>query len=403
MKLKPNLVQNSPMIKVLRITNRFNLGGPTYNVTFLTRFLSDEFETQLWGGAISADEGEALFIPEKYGVKAQVIPEMQRAINFKNDRVAFKEIREIIRTFQPDIVHTHASKAGALGRRAAVKEKVPVIVHTFHGHVFNNYFGRLKTTFYKNVERRLAKKSDAIIAISPLQKKELVEVYRIASSDKVKVIPLGFDLELFQKNREENREKFRTQIQAANDEVVIGLIGRMVRIKNHLGFLDAVDQVASKTEKKLRICLIGDGELREEIELKARELEAKYDNLSVVFTSWLKNVDEALPGLDLVCLSSLNEGTPVSLIEAQAAGLPVLTTDVGGVRDVVEDGKTGIVTGKFDHVEYGNALLELIENEDIRAKMSQNGWNHVKDKFHYKILCANMEELYRDLLAKKQK
>ena len=391
------------MIKVLRITNRFNLGGPTYNVTFLTRFMSEEFETQLWGGAISKDEGEALFIPEKYGVQPHVIPEMQREINLKNDRAALRKIREIIQEFKPDIVHTHASKAGALGRKAAIKERVQVIVHTFHGHVFHNYFGNLKTAVYKKVERNLAKKTDAIIAISPLQKKELVDVHQIAPESKVNVIPLGFDLSIFRENKAINRLHFRKKYEIKKDEIALGLIGRMVPIKNHLGFLDSIEILASKTKQNLVIVLVGDGELRKEIEKRANELARKFETLRFVFTSWVRNVNDILPGLDIVCLSSLNEGTPVSLIEAQAAGVPVVTTDVGGVRDVVLDKETGIITGPFQPNEFAESLLLLTENEEIRGKMSQNGWNHVKEKFHYKRLCADMEQLYKSLLAKKQK
>ncbi|MEZ4937084.1 MAG: glycosyltransferase [Crocinitomicaceae bacterium] len=160
-------------IKVLRIINRFNLGGPTYNVTFLSRFMSEEFETLLVGGVPDEHETDSLHIPESYGLHPIIIPELKRAINYKEDKKALKKLREIIRDFKPDVVHTHASKAGALGRQAAIKENVPVILHTFHGHVFHSYFGKLKTTFYKTVERRLAKKSTRIICISNKQKEEI--------------------------------------------------------------------------------------------------------------------------------------------------------------------------------------------------------------------------------------
>lgn len=158
------------MIKILRIVNRFNLGGPTYNATFLSAYLSEEFQTQLVGGKHEEHEGDSQFIPLNYGLQPQIIEEFQREINWKQDRKAIKIVRQLIRTYQPDIVHTHASKAGAIGRYAAYKEGVPVIVHTFHGHVFHSYFGAMKTWVYKVVERYLAKKSDAIIAISPIQK-----------------------------------------------------------------------------------------------------------------------------------------------------------------------------------------------------------------------------------------
>ncbi|MFM7667374.1 MAG: glycosyltransferase, partial [Bacteroidota bacterium] len=161
-------------IKVLRIINRFNIGGPTYNATFLTRFLSDEFETLLIGGLPEKGESDSLHILEEYGVEPILLPEMKRKPNFLSDRKALKKIKEIIAEYKPDIVHTHASKAGALGRKAALDMKVPVVVHTFHGHVFHSYFGKVKTELYKFIERKLAQKSTGIIAISDLQKNELV-------------------------------------------------------------------------------------------------------------------------------------------------------------------------------------------------------------------------------------
>jgi hypothetical protein len=161
------------MPRVLRIINRFNLGGPTFNATFLTRFLSDDFETMLIGGVPDEGETDSLHILEEYGVKPIIIEELKRNPDFFSDRKAYKKIKELIEEFKPDIVHTHAAKAGALGRRAAERCGVPVIVHTFHGHVFHSYFSTLKTAAFKQIERRLAKKSTGIIAISEQQKQEV--------------------------------------------------------------------------------------------------------------------------------------------------------------------------------------------------------------------------------------
>jgi len=143
-------------IKILRIINRFNIGGPSYNVTFLTRFMGDEYETKLVGGLPDAGESDSLHILEKYGVSPILIEELVRQPSISNDRKAYKRLKEIIRDYEPDIVHTHASKAGALGRKAARACNVPVVVHTFHGHVFHSYFGRVKTNLFKAIERRLA-------------------------------------------------------------------------------------------------------------------------------------------------------------------------------------------------------------------------------------------------------
>ncbi len=391
------------MIKVLRIINRFNLGGPTYNATFLSRFLSDQFETSLYGGSHEEHEGDSLFIPIKYGLDPQIIDVLERSVNFSNDRKALKKIRSIIREYKPDIVHTHASKAGAIGRYAAYKENVPVIVHTFHGHVFHSYFGKLKTEIYKRVERYLARKSDAVIAISPIQKIELVEKHKIAKQEKIRVIQLGFDLNRFQENKVEKRKLFREKYELTDSDISIGIIGRLTPIKNHSGFLISIATAAKKTKKKIVVFVIGDGELRDEIEEQAILCQKECSNLTIIFTSWVKKVDQILPGLDLVALSSFNEGTPVSLIEAQASNVPVITTNVGGVKDILIEGETGVIVEGMDAEKYGVELLDLIENEEKRLKMSQNGWNFVKDKFHYERLCKDMEELYLDLLRKKKK
>lgn len=389
------------MIRVLRIINRFNLGGPTYNATYLTAFLSDEFETKLIGGAHEEHEGASTFIPEKYGVKYEIVPELQREISFSQDRKALKKIRQIIREFKPDIVHTHASKAGFIGRLAAHKENVPVIVHTFHGHVFHSYFGKLKTNIFKSIERYLAKRSDAIIAISELQKEELSNVFKIASAEKFRIVPLGFDLTRFQENHQAKRQEFRNKYALEDDEIAIGIIGRLTAIKNHELFLNAVDHVLTNSKIKIKAFVIGDGELMQDLVGQSKLITEKHGLEAFVFTSWIKQIDEALPGLDIVCLTSLNEGTPVSLIEAQASQTPVITTNVGGVRNVVDHEKTGFIVDSFDAEKFGNQLLELVESKEKRDFMSQNGWNHVKEKFHYLRLCKDVEQLYKELLKKK--
>lgn len=391
------------MIKVLRIVNRFNLGGPTYNVTYLTAFLPKEFETILCGGTHEAHEGDSLFIPERYGVKPVIIGSLQRSINPFNDRKAMREIRQLIREFKPDIVHTHASKAGALGRMAAYKEKVPVIVHTFHGHVFHSYFGKLKTWIYKLAERRLAKKTDAIIAISEIQKSELTEIHKIAPESKFRVIQLGFDLDRFNEKKEEKRKLFREKYNVSDNTIVIGIIGRLTAIKNHELFIESIRLISKKSGKKIRAFIIGDGERMVDLKNLASVVEKEMGTEIFEFTSWIKNVDDVLPGLDIVALTSFNEGTPVSLIEAQAAGVPLISTNVGGVADVVDHERTGFIVNGFDAESFAEKLLVLVDNEEIRLRMSQNGWNYVEHKFHYRRLCHDVANLYNELLEKKLK
>ncbi len=392
-------------IKVLRIINRFNLGGPTFNAAYLTKYLEPEFETLLVGGVKYEEEESSEFILEKLGITPVVIPEMKRSISFKEDRIAYKKIIKIIKEYQPDIVHTHASKAGTLGRLAAAKCKVPVVIHTFHGHVFHSYFGKTKTFFYKTIERRLAKKSTRIIAISDIQKEELWKQHNICEKDQLVVVPLGFDLDRFQENIQEKRKSFRLKYKITDDEIAIGIIGRLVPIKNHSLFIHAINEVRKKTSKKIRVFIIGDGEEKEQlIELLKRidldyvEWCEKQDSATVTLTSWIKEIDWANAGLDIIALSSLNEGTPVSLIEAQASNKPIVTTNVGGVENIVLKNKTAFITETDNLKQFSGAILKLIEDDELRKIMGEKGWDFVKKEFHYTRLVDDVKRLYISLV-----
>jgi glycosyltransferase involved in cell wall biosynthesis len=394
------------MPKILRIINRFNLGGPTYNAAYLTKYLSPDFETLLIGGMKDASEEGSEYILDSIGVEATIIPEMKRSIHPGNDYKAYMKLREIIRSFKPDIVHTHASKAGTLGRLAARSENIPHIFHTFHGHVFHSYFGKVSTTFYKNVERTLARNTSKIIAISERQKEELCDIHKICSPDKVEVIPLGFDLSRFMEDTDEKRWRFRKEWLIDDDEIAVGIIGRLVPVKNHPLFLKAASEVSKMTNKRIRFFIIGDGESCEELLAMSRDMNLdtgyKKDGMrhKITFTSWIKEVDTALAGLDIVALTSFNEGTPVSLIEAQAASKPIVTTKVGGIQNIVQDKKTALLVENNDIEGFVHALLELIESDMLRQKMSIYGRDFVKDTFHYTRLISDMSKLYFSELEK---
>ncbi|MEY4603251.1 MAG: hypothetical protein RIT43_543 [Bacteroidota bacterium] len=385
-------------IRILRIINRFNLGGPTYNAVFLTRYLSDEFETLLVGGMPEEGEIDSLHILQEYGVEPVLLREMKRTPGFLSDRAAYRELKRIIREFDPQIVHTHASKAGALGRRAAFKMKVPVVIHTFHGHVFHSYFGKIKTFLYKSIERSLAKRSSGIIAISELQKRELSDDHKICSKEHIQVVPLGFDLLRFKESREKYRSLARAEFDISDHTVAVALIGRVVPVKNHQMFLDVVEQVSRKIDVPVKFFIVGDGTEKKALEERIEKMKLPR-HVQIIMTSWILDIAKFNAGMDVICLTSLNEGTPVSLIEAQASGIPVVATDVGGVRDVVNDGKTGFVVPSLDVGKFSEKLLFLLQNKKTREEMSQNGWTFVEDKFHYTRLVKNMETYYKKLLA----
>lgn len=398
------------MPRILRIINRFNLGGPTYNAAYLSKYMPQGFDTLLVGGEKDETEDSSEFIVKNLGLEPVIIPEMKREIDLRNDFEAYRKVVQLIKDFKPDIVHTHASKAGTIGRLAADNMKVPVVIHTFHGHVFHSYFGKLKTVMYKNIERNLARKSTAIIAISEKQKSELCLVHRICKPEKIRVVPLGFDLSRFTENMDEKRKHFRTKYLLDDDEIAVGIIGRLVPIKNHSLFLKAARIVLEKTNFKVRFFIIGDGEDRLKIEDMAKAEGIPFTDVMkeqvkspLTFTSWMKEIDVACAGLDIITLTSLNEGTPVSLIEAQASNTPIVTTNVGGIENVVVEGVTALLChSKTDEKQFADLLLQLTENAEKRKTLSLMGWEHVKNKFHYTRLIRDMAELYEELLEEQR-
>ena len=396
------------MIKVLRIINRFNLGGPTYNAALLTKHLpADRYETLLVGGEKDESEGSSLHITQYLGLDPIIIPEMKREISPKDDYKSYKRICNLIEEFKPDIVHTHASKAGTVGRLAARKMKVPGIVHTFHGHVFHSYFSKAKTTFYKHIEKRLAKSSSKIIAISDIQKHELGTIHKICPPEKISVIPLGFDLTKFKANQEIKRNLFRSKYKIKDNEIAVGIIGRLVPIKNHELFLNAASTALQKTSQKVKFFIVGDGELMNCLLKKADELNFVIskpgeinEKANLFFTSWITDMDHVVAGVDLVALSSKNEGTPVSLIEAQAGNRSVISTNVGGIENVIENGKTGLLSKNEDVQGFADNLLTLLEDHKLRQELGENGWVNVGQRFHYDRLANNIDQLYTEILNK---
>lgn len=389
------------MKKILRIINRFNLGGPTYNAAYLTKYLEPDYETLLIGGQHDESEKSSMHILDNLGLKPIIIPEMQRSLNPYKDQIAFKKIQNIIKEFKPDIVHTHAAKAGALGRRAAYKMGVKQIYHTFHGHVFHSYFGSFKTRIFKEIERNLAKKSTKIIAISEIQKSELSKIHKICPEKKIEVIPLGFDLERFNTDKDSKRKEFRKKWNLKENEIAIGIIGRLVPIKNHTFFIDVIQEVLKNSKVPIRAFIVGDGEEKQNIvnyiKNKNLDFSLNYDPATFQITSWIKEIDKVNSGMDIICLTSLNEGTPVSLIEAQASGKPIVSTKTGGIENIVLENKTALLSEKNDLDNFSKNLLSLVNNSNKRKLFSKFGLEKSKD-FHYNQLVNNIKNLYEKIL-----
>lgn len=398
----------SKKIKILRIMHRINISGPTYHAAYLTKFLDKEiFETLLISGNINKKEESGEYILKNLNVEAKYVKNMFRKINIIKDFMAFREILKIIKNFEPDIIHTHAAKSGFIGRIAGIYSNVPIIVHTFHGHVFHSYFNFFKTKLFIYLEKILALKTSKIIAISNVQKNELSSKYKIASPKKFKTINLGFDLERFTIDRDIKRLKFRNEFMLNNTEIAIGIIGRLTAIKNQAFFLDVFNHIKKYSKVKCRAFIIGGGEDKLYLESYASKLGLEYTNelnathnKELCFTSWRNDIDVVNSGLDIICLTSLNEGTPVSLIEAMASGKPIISTRVGGIEDVVEDYENGFLINQNDFGDYTRKLLNLVKSSDLRQKMSTTSTSKAISKFSYKRLVNEIESLYLNLSNK---
>lgn len=395
------------MPKIIQILNRFVIGGPSVIITNLTKQLAPEFETLLIVGAKEPHEKEIDI--EDMGLFSDIveIKDMKRAISPLADYKSYLAVKKVIRDFKPDIVHTHSAKPGIIGRMAAHDCHVKTIVHTFHGHAFHSYFSSAKTKIIIQAERYLAKISDGIIAISAEQYHELAHVYKICPESKLNLIPIGLNLSTFSENKEQKRNKFREKFLISENDIVIAIIGRIVDIKNHVRFVQIAHEVLKHTKSNIKFLVIGDGDMRirMEEEIAKKGIDYSYypagtGKATIVCTSWIKEIGDALAGIDIVILTSDNEGTPVSLIEAQAAKIPVVATGVGGVKDTVINNASGFLVPPDDISLFAEKLLQLIHNQEMREEMGRKGYLFVSENFSDKKMLNNTVSCYHRLMNK---
>ncbi|HPN94319.1 MAG TPA: glycosyltransferase family 4 protein [bacterium] len=384
---------NRKKIKILRVIARLNVGGPAIQAISLNRELNNnEFESTLVYGTVSEGEEDITKFPGMEVERGILLPGLGRELHPLKDISTLLKLIAIIRRERPDIIHTHTAKAGAVGRLAAVLCGVPILIHTFHGHVFHGYFSPLKTSFFKLIEKILAAFTTRIIAISPTQKKEIQSILRIPD-EKFEVIPLGFNLDKFEKCKEPYTGEFRRAINSAPDDIIITIIGRIVPIKNHALFLNVARLLLEK-HNNLRFAIVGGGELQEQSEALARQLGISD---RVVFAGWRSDIDKVYADTDITVLTSDNEGTPVCLIESLSAGVPVVSTDVGGVKDVVFDGRNGYLVPKGDAEAFASAVEKLIKSSDERARMGINGKVDAVERHSFSRLYNDIVFIYRQL------
>ena len=395
-------------IKILRIIARLNIGGPAIHTILLTEGLrKEEFNSLLICGNTGKNEGDMAYLAYEKKVRPIFIPELRREVNLYRDLVAFIKIFKIILREQPDIIHTHTAKAGTLGRLGGIifnlfskKSSKSKIIHTFHGHVLSGYFGSFKTRYYILIEKFLAAFSTKVITVSESVKNELVAL-GICDRNKIEVIPLGLELDNFLGI--ESKE---------HTTVKIGILGRLVPIKNHKLFLDTVSLILKSNPKaSFNFRIIGDGELKSQLQIYSKILGL---NRQVEFLGWRRDLDKVYSGLDIVVLTSKNEGTPVSLIEAMASAKAVVATDVGGIRDLLGDInreyefdekpflvlERGILVKAQNPESFSSALLFAAENMPLRIKMGESARGFVANRFSKKRLISDMCGLYYLVLSR---
>ena len=378
-------------IRVMRIIARMNVGGPAVQVTGLMReFNATDFDQRLFTGYCAADEADYLETVAT-DVKASRIEGFGRRVSLGGDLTAFITLVKEIRTFKPHVIHTHTAKAGFLGRIASIISLQPSIrVHTFHGHLLNGYFGSLKRFLVVIAEKLLANFTDQLLAVGEKVKLDLLNA-GIGKKEKFGLMPPGLVI-----NRLPAKDESLKSFGLSNSRLQCAFIGRITQIKRPDRFLDVVTEV-KKRGIDLDFFMAGDGELLEGCRKRISE-----QDLQVTVLGWQSDIEKVLSAADIVVLTSDNEGTPLSLIQAGMAGLPVVTTNVGSVPEIVLDGVTGIITD-LDVQEIANALEKLAIDKALRERFGLAAQEFTLANFGAQRLVHDHEELYKKLFASRAK
>ena len=410
-------------IKIIRVIARLNVGGPAKHVAWLTAGLQDrEWESLLVAGSVAAGEEDMGYFAAALGVRPLLLKEMSREISFKDALTIWKLYRLFTRE-QPDVVHTHTAKAGTVGRSAGLLYRwfTPAtligrprrchFVHTYHGHIFHGYYGQQKTRVFLLIEKLLARLiTSRIVVVSEQQRREIHETFGVGRAEQFQVIPLGLDLSSFAEP-EKRRQAFRNELGVQESDILVGIVGRLTEIKNHELFLQAISQFKrahSVGTAPVKFVVIGDGNLRESLEKTTATLSLNDD---VIFAGSRRDSENFYAGLDAVALTSKNEGTPLSLIEAMANGIPVISTAVGGVVDLLgecdsEAGGTvqyqvcrrGVRVPPNDANAFAAGLERLVSDANLRNELGIRGREFVESNYSRERLLVDIRALYRELM-----
>ena len=384
-----------PPIKVLRVITRLNIGGPAIHAILLTSALDDgvRFTSTLVAGTTAPHEGDMLDLARARSVEPIVLPALGREINPLDDLVALARMVQLVRRLTPDVVHTHMAKAGTIGRLAARICGVPLVVHTYHGHVFHSYFGAAKTRVFLTIERALGLVTDRIIVVGDGQRDEIAG-YGVAPPGKLESIRLGLELAPLL-HAEAARGRLRQELGIDASTPLVGIVARLVPIKAHEAFFDAAVRIREALPR-VEFLVVGDGERRQELETL---VQRRGLSRAVRFLGWRRDMLNVYADLDVVALTSRNEGSPVALIEALAAGRPVVATAVGGVPEVVINGDTGVTVPVADSRALAHAVLTLLADRPLAERLGAAGRRHVYPRYDSSRLVDDVRDLYLRELA----
>jgi glycosyltransferase involved in cell wall biosynthesis len=399
-------------IKIIRLITRLNNGGPAKHVTWLTSGLNNrQFEPILVSGVIESNEDSIHGYAHNNKVYPVFIPEMARSISLVKDLIALMKIIRLLFKEKPDIIHTHTSKAGFIGRAASIMYRffyTCYVVHTYHGHTFHSYFGPLKEKIFLLIEKLLAIiVTDRIVVLSDKQFHEIHGKFGLGRKEQFEIIPLGIqmgDLNISIQEKKSFRKEFNL-----NRHITIGIVGRIAPIKNHKMLIDAAGEIVKQgIDNKVKFVVIGSGSKKDMSELKNyTQIKNLCDH--VIFTGNRYDVGNFFQNIDVFAITSRNEGTPLSLIEGMAAGKPFVATDVGGIKDLtagnvdVKDNgyiriyKNCILVDSEDTASFAKAITMLVEDKDLRTQMGKEGREFVRVKHSKERLIKDMENLYLSL------
>jgi glycosyltransferase involved in cell wall biosynthesis len=387
-------------VKVLRVIARLNVGGPALHVAYLTAGLAPRgYDTTLVAGTIARGEESMAFVADAHNVHVETLGDLHREISPVRDLRAIVQLAQLIRRERPTILHTHTAKAGAVGRIAALLARgarPPIVIHTFHGHVLRGYFGRVKTFGFRTLERWLARTSTALIAVSPEVRDDLVGL-GVAPASKFAVVRLGIDLPRRVENDDAQRREARRQMGLRDEAFVVGWVGRMTAVKRTKLVVRALQDLVARNVDAF-VVLVGDGPDRDQLERYAHELGVIKRCL---FLGYQEDVARFYDAIDALVLPSINEGTPVSVIESLAARRPAVATRVGGVPDIVRDGIDGFLVDADDGDALATRLAELAADPELRARMGEAGHARVIERYAVARLVDDVDKLYRSLLAER--